>query len=176
MNNKKNLLLDLDETLISAEPTTEYDFKKNKRKAKKFTFHNMDDYYIVFERPGLQEFLKYVFEKYNVSVWTAASKEYGLFIIEKILLQNKPERKLDFIMFSYHCDISEKKGKGLKDLGILWKKFKLDGYNESNTVIIDDNNEVSEINKDRCIHIKPFKFLDKNSYKDKELYNLVDKL
>ena len=36
-NRKKgNFILDLDQTLISAEPCEEYDFKKNKQKAKKF--------------------------------------------------------------------------------------------------------------------------------------------
>ena len=56
--NKQNLLLDLDQTLISAEPSEEYDFKKNEEKAKKFTYHDMLGYYVIFERPGVQEFLE----------------------------------------------------------------------------------------------------------------------
>ena len=42
-----------------------------------------DGHYKVFERPGLQEFLDYLFANFNVSVWTAASKSYALFIIDK---------------------------------------------------------------------------------------------
>ena len=41
--------------------------------ASKFTFHNMDDYYITFERPYVQEFLTWLFATYNVCVWTARS-------------------------------------------------------------------------------------------------------
>ena len=39
---KLNILLDLDQTIISSEAEDEYDFKKNKDKAKKFTFHDME--------------------------------------------------------------------------------------------------------------------------------------
>ena len=102
-----NVVLDLDQTLISAEDWDSKDFKKHKNKAKKFEFHDMDGYYIVFERPNLQSFLDYLFANFNVSVWTAASKDYALFIIDKIIL-SKPGRHLDWIFFSY-CDISKKK-------------------------------------------------------------------
>ena len=44
----------------------------------KFSYHDMDGYYIVFERPGLQEFLDYLFANYIVSVWTAATKDYAI--------------------------------------------------------------------------------------------------
>jgi TFIIF-interacting CTD phosphatase-like protein len=91
---KGNFILDLDQTLISAEPTEEYDFQKNKNKAKKIIFHNMDDYYLVFERPDLQKFLTYLFDNFNVSIWTAASKYYALFIIDKIVLAGNKNRKI----------------------------------------------------------------------------------
>ena len=60
---KVNVLLDLDQTVISAEGDDEYDHDKSKDKAKKFKFHDMDGYYIVFERPGLQPFLDWLFKK-----------------------------------------------------------------------------------------------------------------
>ena len=110
-NLKENFILDLDQTLISAEAEEEYDFKKYNKKAKLFNFQDMDGYYIVFERPGLQKFLDYLFSHYNVSVWTAATKDYALFIIEKMLLKKKKNRTLDYIFFSYHCDISKRKRK-----------------------------------------------------------------
>ena len=43
--------------------------------------HDFDYYYVVFERPYLQSFLDYIFDKFNVYVWTAASKDYALYII-----------------------------------------------------------------------------------------------
>ena len=63
MNNRHqfNIILDLDQTIISGEPSEEYDFEKNKNKASKFKFEVMDDLYIIFERPDLQKFLTFLF-------------------------------------------------------------------------------------------------------------------
>lgn len=176
MSNKINILLDLDQTIISAESTSDYNFKKNKVKSKKFTFHDMDGYYIVFERPGLQPFLDYLFANFNVSVWTAASKDYALFIIDKIILKNKPNRKLDWVFFSYHCDISKKVKNGSKSLDMLWDVYKIEGYNKDNTVILDDYDEVHQTQPDNCIIAKPFEFEDDNSHKDNYLKNLTKEL
>jgi TFIIF-interacting CTD phosphatase-like protein len=84
MGNKKklNFILDLDQTIISGEPVEEYSIEKNKKKASKFRFETMENYYIIFERPGLQQFLTFLFKNFNVSIWTAASKDYALFIIK----------------------------------------------------------------------------------------------
>jgi len=177
MSEKKlNLFLDLDQTLISAEAEEEYDFNKNKSKSKLFNYHDMDGYYIIFERPGLQEFLDYVFKKYNVSIWTAASKDYALFIIDKIILKNKPERKLDYIFFAYHCELSKKHNNNSKDLSILWSKFGLTKFNNDNTVILDDYDEVYDTQPNNCIRAKPFYFLEDNSNKDTFLKDVLTEL
>jgi hypothetical protein len=175
----KNVLLDLDQTLISSEATEDLDFKSNKDKMKKFRFHNMDDYYIVFERPGLQEFLTYLFDNFNVSVWTAASKDYALFVIDKAVIANNANRKLDYVFFSYHCDISEKLSpkQGTKDLNVLWDNFKLDGYTKGNTVIIDDYKEdVHKVQPNNCILAKPIEFTSDESPKDDYLKRLTEVL
>ena len=166
-----NVVLDLDQTLISAEDWDTEDFNNNKVKAKKFEFHDMDGYYIVFERPNLQSFLDYLFANFNVSVWTAASKDYALFIVDKILL-TKPNRHLDWIFFSYHCDLSKKKKDGSKDLSMFWDEYKLVGYNKDNTVIIDDYDEVYETQPHNCIIAVPFEFTAKNSENDTYLKDL----
>ena len=173
---KHNILLDLDQTLISAEAEEEYDFEKNREKAKKFDFKDMDGYYIVFERPGLQPFLDFLFKNFNVSIWTAASKDYALFIIEKIILQDKPERKLDWIFCSYHCDISKKLKHGSKMLSMLWDEYKIPDYNEHNTMIIDDYNEVHDTQPNNCIIAEPFEFTSENSEKDDYLTRLQTEL
>jgi TFIIF-interacting CTD phosphatase-like protein len=173
---KLNYILDLDNTLISAVPTEEYDFKRYKDKAKQFRFENMDDYYIIFERPGLQDFLDYLFENFNVSIWTAATKDYALFIIEHIILKDHPERKIDWIFFSKHCSISKRNKKGTKDLSMLWDYYKLANYNVYNTVILDDYDEVYDTQPDNCIIAKPFEFTDDKSEKDIFLSSLIPKL
>jgi TFIIF-interacting CTD phosphatase-like protein len=177
INNKKlNFILDLDETLISAEATEDYDFEKYKTKAKKFKFEPMEDYYIIFERPYLQEFLNFLFENFNVSVWTAASKDYALFIIEKIILKDHPERKIDYIFFSYHCNVSKKLKNGTKDLSMLWDICKMQGYNKNNTIILDDYDEVYDTQNNNCIIAEPFKFVENNSENDNFFKNLIPKI
>lgn len=170
-NQKTNVILDLDQTLISAEPTEECDLKKCKEKARNFKFHDMDGYYVVFERPGLQKFLDFLFANFNVSVWTAASKDYALFVIDKILIGKNKDRKLDYIFFSYHCDISKKKKNGSKCLSMLWDVYNLPGYDEKNTVIIDDYDEVHRTQNNNCLIAIPFEFTKENSHKDNYLEN-----
>jgi hypothetical protein len=160
---KLNIILDLDQTIISAESSEEYDKAKNKTKEKKFIFHNMDNYYTIFERPGLQIFLDYLFKNFNVSIWTAASKDYALFII-------------DWVFFSYHCDLSRKLTKRSKSLSMLWDVYQIDGYTKDNTIILDDYDEVFKTQEDNCIIAIPFEFEDKNSHKDNYLKKLENAL
>ena len=185
VHKKINIFLDLDQSIISGEILQEedeedeeeiYDIESNKHKAINFDFHNMENYYVIFCRPGLQKFLDYLFKNFNVSVWTAASKDYALFIIEKLVLAGRPERKLDYVFFSYHCKISNKLKNGSKDLSILWDIYKLDGYTKQNTYILDDYDEVYNTQPDNTLIAPPFYFTDKDSEQDDFLHNLVSKL
>ena len=176
-DNKPCIILDLDQTLISAEPVEEHNFDKYKEKSKKFRYDNMDGYYIVYSRPHLQAFLDYIFENFTVTIWTAASKDYALFIIEKIILNNKPERKLDFIFFSYHCELSKNIKKYSKELSMLWDETKFPTYSKNNTVIIDDYKEdVHLCQPNNCIIAPPFEFTEKDSENDTFLLDLIPEL
>ena len=168
---KLKLFLDLDSTLIYSEDLVDYDKKKNSKKQALFKYKDMDKEYRVFERPHLDKFLDYVFENFDVSVWTAASKDYAIFIIKHILLK-KPNRKLNYILFSYHCDYSDKHKKGTKDLEMLWDFYKIKDYNKDNTRIIDDYDEVYHTQPKNCFRIKPFVF----SEYDNELIKMIEKL
>jgi TFIIF-interacting CTD phosphatase-like protein len=179
MHEKKlvNLVLDLDQTLISAEASEELDFKKYKEKSKLFRSDDMDGYYMVYSRPYLQEFLDYIFKNFNITIWTAASKDYALFIIEKIILNNQPERKIDFIFFSYHCDWSKSEKVYSKELCMLWDIHNLPGYSEKNTVILDDYKaDVHKCQPNNCIIAKPFEFLQEGSENDTFLKDLIPEL
>jgi hypothetical protein len=177
VNKKYNVILDLDNTLISGEPSEHFNFKKQIIKANKFDFETMEDYYIIFSRPHLQKFLTFLFNNFNVSVWTAASKDYALFIIENIILKGKKNRKIDFIFFSYHCNISKKLTKNTKKLSILWDTFKIKNYNENNTFIFDDYKEdVYDSQKENCILAKIFEYTSEGSESDIFLLNLIQML
>jgi TFIIF-interacting CTD phosphatase-like protein len=175
-----NICLDLDQTLIWAGTDKEYNPAKEpvlKKKAKKFPNINMDNYYTVFERPGLQDFLDFLFKHFNVSVWTAASKDYALFVIKNIIYKkNIQNRKLDWIFFSYHCDISKRDKDGTKDLRLLWENYKLPGFSKSNTYIIDDYDEVYETQPANCIAVSPFNFTDDGNESDCQLKNVQEEL
>ena len=164
----KNILLDLDQTLIFSE---EFDKFRSSSKTNLFDYKIMDRSYITFARPHLQEFLDYIFKNFRVAVWTAASKEYANFVINNFI-EIKPGRKLDFVFYSYHCNLSKNSGNGLKCLNLLWEKFKLKGYNKDNTIIIDDNHEVKNIQVDNCYHIPEFNYHKEQSHKDQELKEL----
>jgi len=167
---KANIILDLDNTILSAEALTDFPFHKEgmREKALQFAIHDMDNYYIIFERPGVQDFLDWLFKYYNVAVWTAATKDYALFVVERIILK-KPNRQLKFIMFSHHCDISYDKYKADKRLKLVFDDFKIDGFEPDNTLIIDDRKDVWKIQPNNAIHIKAFEILDEGSEHDRVL-------
>ena len=173
MELKPNLFLDLDATLISAQASEDYDAKKYHRKSKKFVSHDMDGYYTVFERPALQEFLDYAFKNFNVSVWTAATQSYALFIVEKCVIAGRSDRHLDYVLFNYHCGLSKTQKGGSKDLKMLWDAYGLSGYNHCNTIILDDYDEVNDTQPCNCIIAEPFEFMDRGSDKDDFLKRVV---
>lgn len=169
---KINVFLDLDETLLSAKSYDEFDINEYKAKAKLFNFHDMDGYYIIFERPGVQDFLDYLFKHYNVSVWTAASKDYALFVVKNIILANKPNRKINYVFFDYHGKHANKRLGGMKNLRMLWEDLHLPGINKNNTILIDDNIRVYKTQPDLVIRAREFDFLKTNSEFDMFLYDL----
>jgi len=178
MNQKAKIFLDLDNTVLSAVPLEEMKWgEKTKNKAIQFDIHHIEDYYIVFERPHLQSFLDYLFANFSVSIWSAASKDYVLYVAEHIIIKNHPERKLEFIMFSYHCDLSKSEcNKGPKDLRIVWDVLNLEGFKKENTLILDDLEKVAKIQPCNCIPAEPFEFEDNNSENDDFLKRLVPRL
>jgi TFIIF-interacting CTD phosphatase-like protein len=171
---KTNIILDLDQTLISSEYITKFNFKRNGKKMITYQYAIMPSHFIIFARPYLQQFLDFLFKHFNVSVWTAASKEYGLFIIDKFIL-TKPNRKLDFFFYSYHTKLSIKKEQRLKSISLLWTMFRLRKYNLKNTFIIDDNSDVYDAQPYNTLRIKEF-FYEENEENDVELLRIKEKL
>lgn len=166
---KYNIFLDLDQTLVSAE---EYGSFKFTKRAEKFKYKIMDKNYVIFMRNYLDVFLDFLFDNFNVSVWTAGSKDYALFIVANIICTNS-KRKLDLLFFSYHCTLSQQLSNHPKFLPLLWTTYKLKKFTKLNTIIIDDNKRVYHTQEENCYNIKPFFYNKKNSEKDKELLKLM---
>jgi len=182
---KLPIVLDLDETLLHAVSTKDLHDKFSSRgqKAmladlvKSLKVHDMKDtdekgkehsFYIVFERPGLQDFLDYLFANFKVLVWTAATKDYAAFIVDKILIQGKP-RKLHYLFVNHHGKKSAKKfGKRhRKRLEMLGDFYKIPGLTKNGNagemtvpVIIDDNEDVYKSQPGQCVVADPYVLFD----------------
>ena len=125
----------------------------------------MRSYYLVFERPGLRPFLDYIFKNFNVNVWTAASKDYAAFIIDKILLNNKPERNIKYAFVHYHGKRSKKRyGKDHpKELKMLMDVYKIPGLTKNNCFIADDHPDVKSSQPELCVSVPEWVVFDEDS-------------
>jgi len=131
---KKLVVLDLDMTLICAVenlsscklPRDRGEYKKGKKFGP----------YWIFPRPFLQEFLDTLFRRYRVAVWTAASYDYAMFVIDKFV--ERRGRKLEFIQWDSHCDCSEEQFGHQKKMSVL------NALERGPKVILDDADHVME--------------------------------
>lgn len=199
---KINLVLDLDNTLISSISFREMKRLKNLDK-RNLKYKVMEKYYHVYYRPYLAEFLEYAFANFHVTVWTAASRDYAAFIIDNILIDNEPvtassihdavtyhdsksvktnmkgrlipRRQLKMFLYDENCDQSQKffDGDSPKDLRYLYN-FK--GYKPCNTIIMDDLPEVYEANPKHTLRAPYFDAKKQDSENDKFLLDAIEKL
>jgi hypothetical protein len=188
MEDRMNVILDLDNTIIVALEEQERDLLSMRFQGQ-FEYHDILSYGMrIFARPGLQPFLDYLFANFNVSVYTAAEQEYALFIINHFLLmgEHKGHRKVHYMFWRYHVDMGMKRYNGMKDLRLLFNVFNVPNFYPCNTVIIDDLIDVYEANPDNTIPIDAFKIVSSStnlalpkSVDDKELERVktvLDKL
>jgi hypothetical protein len=177
-NDKMFVFLDLDQTLVHAVEKGELRESMTAKNKKAFASHTMsaDPYYTVFERPGLQPFLDFLFANFNVAIWTAATKDYALYVINKCVLAGKPERKLKYVLFSYHGDISRKACKKSKSLEQLPKIMGLYDCVKTNTVIVDDYDEVYYTQPENCVIAPGFYVDEKDASTDSFLSVLSQRM
>jgi hypothetical protein len=177
-----NVILDLDNTIINALASEDRQ-KLPSHISDKFNYADYSPFFYIYERPHLQLFLDWLFENCNVSVFTAAEKDYALFIIENIILI-KPGRKLDFIFYREHVEQGEKEYEDtMKDLRLVWDFYKVPNFYPSNTVIIDDLDLVCQTNPKNCIRIPGFFIVDEETHEpnyesvdDEELLHMIFEL
>jgi hypothetical protein len=169
-----NIVLDLDNTLIYSHNFSKIK-KDNPDWLSNYSYENMDDDYVVCERPGLQVFLDWLFKHFNVMIWSAASPDYVDFIANYIIKKN-PSRVIDHIFNSDQCDESQKQYNGdTKNLNLLWDHYDFSGYGPYNTLIIDDMGHVCESQPSKSIRIKKF-IANKKSINDNVLDDIKNKL
>ena len=145
------VVLDIDETLIHTKHTTtklDKDFKK----LSDITFKINGLYYYVIIRPHALSFLNAVFEKFDhVCIWTAAEKLYAKKIISHLFTPKQEETLLEF-WSRKNCVIQD--GNYTKPLSKLFKKHTF--LNDKNTVLVDNNNLITKLNKNMSINVPDF--------------------
>ena len=134
---KKTLVLDLDETLIHSDdfpPHPEIEF-----------FEVGNPKFFVHKRPGLDHFIKFACEKFEVFTFTYGTKEYAEEILNKICPQVPQDHRLyRELCFLHHS------GQIQKNLDILKRK-------PENIILIDDCNDQKYFNPNNTIVIPEWK-------------------
>ena len=116
---------------------------------------------IVFLRPGLKEFLNYLFNRPDtqVGIFTAGSANYAEELINSVFLPliEKKEKCIFFPVLSLsHFDDCKYKTGGFKDLAYVCDKFPELGLKKEEMLIIDDLILVKMTNEEQCYKIYPF--------------------
>ena len=133
---------------------------KNRREALRADFRIGK--YHCYKRRFAKEFLKWAHANFDVAVWSSAQPQNTMGIIDNVWGELKG--KLAFILTQEHCTHvgslkkdGQRKPKFLKELSVVWEKFKDRGYNGANTLLIDDSPYKVERNPpNTAIHPTPF--------------------
>ena len=151
-----NIILDIDETLGHNIKKSLWDKVPESHK-KKYDYLPFGKNIFVI-RPHIKKFVKFLFDNFNVSIWTLGSRSYALWVAHNILIDGNQNRHVKNVMWSTHDSfgrgISEE-GYG-KDLKYLW----IDSEYDDN---IDPNNEEDDY-YDKYEDMKDHPFLMHNYY------------
>jgi len=174
MSCKLNIILDLDNTIIHS---IDYSRVKYLPKFLDLEYIDIGDF-ITYKRPHLERFLNFLFDNFNVGVYTLGSKDYALDIVWNFI-QNVPGRKVDFVLSKEDEIINKSLEKYryfnlTKNLNYIWNDLKVYDYYPCNTFIIDDNPYVKMSNIVNTISVKKFEVLtDKNEFAVDCMYDNV---
>lgn len=150
MTDKNLLILDLDETLIYG---TELPLDREP--------DLLASGYLVYFRPGLENFIRHVASLYRLAVWTSASKSYALEICSAIF----SAVELEFMWASERCtpqwDYETGTLCGAKRLHKVARK----GYPLERMIVVDDSPEKHTKNYGNLVRVLPFE----GDWNDREL-------
>jgi hypothetical protein len=169
-----NVYLDLDETLVHSFPFSNRKVISITKPIEKFVRYNFEDIYIILERPGLQKFLDWLFENFNVSIWSAGSSDYVNFI-KKYIIIGSTNRHLERVLHSKHCDKSQHYygDDHIKKLDMLWEILQIPNHNKRNTILLDDLCSNLRSQPENCVRVNKF---DGQNPQDNELEKVKEKL
>ena len=136
-NNKTySLILDLDETIIYAQRSFNYKFRKSE--------NNINKKRIIL-RPCLQEFLHDMKPLFELIIFSSGTPDYVDPIIKII---EKNEKFFDHVLYRHHISLDDE-GNNVKNLDLIGRDLK-------KIIIIDDIPRYFHLQKRNGINIKPF--------------------
>lgn len=151
---KRTIFLDLDETLVHSQsgllPPKEYDFIVRP------TIDGEVISFYVLKRPGVDELLEKLGEKFEIVVFTAGVREYASLVLDELDKNGVISHRL------YRDSCKEMDGRFVKDLSDLGRDLK-------RVVIVDDNPNAYFLQPENAIPMPPF--ID--DLADEELENLI---
>ncbi|GMH19440.1 hypothetical protein Nepgr_021281 [Nepenthes gracilis] len=150
----KTIFLDLDETLIHSKPEPppeKYDFV-----VRPTIDGEMINFYVL-KRPGVDEFLEFLSERFEIVVFTAGLKEYASLVLDALDRNGVISHRL------YRDSCREMEGKFVKDLSEM-------GRDLMRVVIVDDNPSSYVFQPENAIPVRPFV----DDLGDRELLRLME--
>ncbi|KAL4290800.1 hypothetical protein GQ457_14G008960 [Hibiscus cannabinus] len=152
---KRTVVLDMDGTLVHSKedpPPPSYDFMITPNAS-----NGVPKNFYVLKRPGVDEFLEAISEKYEVVVFTAGMEAYASLLLDVL----DPKGLISHRLYRDSCRKLDKK-KFAKDLSELGREL-------DNVVIVDDIPRMYCLQPENGIPIK--KFTD--DFEDRELEKLL---
>jgi len=148
LNQRKLLILDLDETLIhGAKEKLDYEPAC------------VAPWCFLYKRPHVEDFMNFCKEHFKVAIWTTASPEHAEMALSEIC---EPDYPFKFIWTSSRCTQARDRI-GMDDYGsgYHWvkdlKKVKRLGFNLDQTIMVDDTPSMLERQYGNLVQIKRFK-------------------
>jgi len=179
MTHKKLVVLDIDETLVHTTNNPLLEIKVNSgmcpiTECYDFTFMIDKHRYWGKKRPHFDTFIKYIHTNFEIGIWSAGSEDY----VVNVLMNTFPNDILQDILFVYtfaSCQILQIESEMyiIKDLNRLWglgnviDEFR--PYNNTNTIVVDDNPYTYSQNKDNAIGVNAWRFTMENALLDYDL-------
>jgi hypothetical protein len=144
--------------------------------------------FYVYARPGLEDFLHFVFSRFNVIIFTAASLPYAWFVIRHFILDNprhtsQRRKHILAVLTEPQCTMSQSfaKEQGVqsnspKFLSWLFKEHPEIKCDPKRMVFLDDLPSVRQANPQHCLYTPGFDVLKKGSGKDRFLSDVQGEL
>ena len=193
------VVLDLDQTLIHSIPLPQAHqgttAARLKHYAQEAGIHHrratMPGQFVVYARPGLDEFLENVMAHCDVVIFTMASLGYAWWVIRTFILGSKAasrRKRILAVLTEPQCALSQAhaKAKGLprsytaasspKWLSYLFDRHPELGLDPKRTVFLDDLESVQQANPEHAIFTPPFDVLKPGSGQDRYLWSVQGEL